>query len=311
MRQAEEERRRDGREVGVRWRWMPGGSFAGTGVWERESTETKMVKITSCLFADDTTIIGVGGEMEESVRRVKEVMGRWEERNNEDKEERLVFGTEEGEGKRVLGSWIGSDADIKNRIKRANGLWWKVKSWLKHSGLSKRWQARVVEACVESSLLYDCQSRVWGKGDVRKLQQWLDKCYRYVWSNRNGQPLRRMQELGENMVDVRERLGVKSAAVKIEKRVLERIGHVMRMGDERVTKQVVLGWYEELQGREKRKGRKKKTVLFWRRSLREAGVDPMDVERLAADRDGWRRMVKRRVDHLCRWERQNEYQIRI
>ena len=56
----------------------------------------------------------------------------------------------------------------------------------------------------------------------------------------------RMQELRMNMTDVREKLGIRAVESKIEKRVLERIGHVMRMGDERLTKAVVLGWYEEL-----------------------------------------------------------------
>ena len=56
------------------------------------------------LFADDTTVVGTKGEMDESVRRVEKVMGRWEER---DKEEVLEFGTEEGDEVRILGSWIG------------------------------------------------------------------------------------------------------------------------------------------------------------------------------------------------------------
>ena len=34
-------------------------------------------------------------------------MGRWEERNNEDKEEVLEFGTEEGDDVTILGSWMG------------------------------------------------------------------------------------------------------------------------------------------------------------------------------------------------------------
>ena len=38
-----------------------------------------------------------------------------------------------------------------------------------------------------------------------------------------------MQARGENMYDVRRMLGVKTIAWKIEKRVLERIGHVVRM----------------------------------------------------------------------------------
>ena len=32
------------------------------------------------------------GDMNESARRVKEVMDKWEERDNENKEERLEFG---------------------------------------------------------------------------------------------------------------------------------------------------------------------------------------------------------------------------
>ena len=184
---------------------MPGSSFAGVGVWEKGSSEAKRVVITSALFADDTTIIGKKRELEEGVVRMKEVMGRWEERNNDDKEERLVFGTEEGGDVRVLGSWLGAEADRRNRIRRAGMLWGQVKGWLRGSKMSKRVQARVVEVCVESSLLYDCQARVWYKRDVKALQSWVDRCYRWIWSGGRGQPLRRMQEQGENMVDVREK----------------------------------------------------------------------------------------------------------
>ena len=53
-------------------------------------------------------------------------MGRWEERNNDDKEEKLVFGTEEGGEIRVLGSWLGAEADKRNRIKRAGRLWGQI-----------------------------------------------------------------------------------------------------------------------------------------------------------------------------------------
>ena len=235
------------------------------------------MRVTSALFADDTVIVSTKGEMDESVQRVKEVMNRWEERNNEDKEEVLDFGTEEGEEIRVLGSWVGMDADVKNRIKRAGRLWGNVKGWLKGSRLSKRWQGKIVEACVESSLLYDCQARVWYKKDVKKLQKWVDKCYRYVWSDRNGQPLRQMSARGVNMQDVRKMLGVKSVEWKIEKRVLERIGHVMRMGNERLTKAMVLGWWEGLEGRDKMKGRKRKTVLYWKRVMQDAGMDWAEV----------------------------------
>ena len=304
MRQAEASRREQNGDVGVAWRWVPGGSFAGGKVWERGGRECKTVQMSCGLFADDTTIVGMSGELDEGVRVVKNVMNEWEERNNDSKEEVLEFGTREGGEVRVLGSWVSTEADVKNRIKRASGLWWRVKGWLKGSRLSKRWQGRVVEACVESSLLYDCQVRVWYKRDMKRLQKWMDKCYRYVWSDRNGEPLRQMEARGVNMQDVRVCLGVKSVRWKIEKRVLERIWHVVRMGNERLTKAMVFGWYEGLEGKEKRKGKKRKTVLYWKRILRECGVDWTDIERICGDRDGWRARVGERMKHLEKWERQ-------
>ena len=113
---------------------------------------------------------------------------------------------------------MGEKEDVRNRIKRAGMLWWNVKGLLRGSRLSMRWQERTVQACVESSLLYDCQSRVWYKRDVNKLQRWMDKCYRYVWSDRNGEPLRQISERHENMTAVRQRLGIKSVEWKIERR---------------------------------------------------------------------------------------------
>ena len=306
MRQVEEAREAQGGE-GVVWKWVPGGSFAGERVWEKGGAEAVSVSLTTALFADDTTLLGKKGDMDEVVRVAKEVMNKWEERDNEDKEEVLEFGTNEGANVRVLGSWMG-EGDINMRKRRAGMLWGRVKEWLKGTCLSKRWQARVVEACVESSLLYDCQARVWYKRDIRKLQQWMDRCYRYVWSDRNGEPLRQMQERGVNMYDVRFRLGVKSVRWKIEKRVLERIGHVIRMGNERTTKAVVLGWYERLEGCEKMKGKKKKTVLYWKKMMKEAGWDWTNVERLANDREGWKRMVLDRMDHLYDWECQQGHE---
>ena len=145
--------------------------------------------------------------------------------------------------------------------------------------------------CVESSVLYDCHARVWYKRELREVQKWMDKCYTYVWSDRNGQPLRHMSERRVNIVDVRERLGVKSVAWKVDKRVLERIGHVLRMGNKRLTKAMVLRWYEGLEGWSKMIGRKN-AVLYWKRMLREAGIDVTYVERLVSDRKGWKERVE-------------------
>ena len=66
-----------------------------------------------------------------------------------------------------------------------------------------------------------------------------------------------MQARGENMYDVRTRLGVESVQWKMKKRVLERIGHAMRMKDDSLMKVAVLGWYKKLEGVSKASGKKR------------------------------------------------------
>ena len=56
---------------------------------------------------------------------------------------------------------------------------------------------------------------------------------------------------------VKTRLEVRSVKWKVEKRVLKRIGHVFRMRNDRLTKVIVLGWWEELERWEKRPKKKK------------------------------------------------------
>jgi hypothetical protein len=305
MRRAEEARKATANEngvcVGVRWRWVPGNFFPGTGLWEKYNSEAISVDLSLSLFADDTTIIGTKEEIEDGVAAIKTTMAQFEEQNNDDKEEALIFGTGEGDEVRMLGSWMGPAQDVKNRIKRAGGLWFKVKRQLKKSKLSKKVQARVFETCIESALLFDCNTRTWYKRDMKRFQSWVDKCYRYMWSNKSGPPLIQMQREHKNMQDIRNILGVKSIRWKIEKRVLERIGHVLRMDNSRQTKAAILGWHEELEHWPKAKGKKRKTVLYWKRVLKDAGIDWTDAGRLAEDRKGWREVVER---HMCSMERE-------
>ena len=57
--------------------------------------------------------------------------------------------------------------------------------------MTKKMQARVYEACVESALLFDCATRMWR--DLKKLQQFPDRRLRYIWSSKNEPLLREMQ----------------------------------------------------------------------------------------------------------------------
>ena len=103
------------------------------------------------------------------------------------------------------------------------------------------------------------------------------------------------------MQDVRNELKVKSIRWKVEKRVLERIGHVVRMEDTRQVKAVCLGWLEDLEAHEKAPGKKRKTILYWKQLLKEAGIDWTRIDRLTKDRKEWKALVNKRMKHLQEW----------
>ena len=131
----------------------------------------------------------------------------------------------------MLGTWLGWKEDVDNRLARAGKAWFRLRSRLIGSKMLKKMQAKLVEACVETSLLFDCQIRVWYVKELNRMQRFMDRIYRYVWSRKMKPPLIQMQEEAKNMFDVRKELGVSTVRWKVEKKVLERIGHVMRMGD--------------------------------------------------------------------------------
>ena len=153
-------------------------------------------------------------------------------------------------------------------------------------------------------MLFDCSVRQWYKKDIKELQKWIDKTYRYVWTNKNEPPLRQMERMGTNMQHIKNQMGIKSIEWKIEKTVLERLGHVMRMENSRLPKIAVMGWNKELEGFPKRKGRKRKTMLYWKRKIIEAGLDWTQIEPITADREGWKEKIKERIDHLEKYERE-------
>ena len=68
------------------------------------------------LFADDTTIVGTKEEMDGGVNAMKEVMGKFEERSIDQKEECLDFCMEENDRIRMLGSWVGMKEGVNMRL---------------------------------------------------------------------------------------------------------------------------------------------------------------------------------------------------
>ena len=258
MRVAKRERMKkaaeDGKVAGIVMKWVPVSAFPATKTWEKKCLEAVAIVVEKVLLADDTTAVGEKQELSVGIEVKKEVMNRFEERNNDNKEEAVDFGSDESGGVRMLGMWLGWKEDVDNRLARVGKAWFRLCSKIVGLKMSKRMQARLIAVCVESALLSDCQVRVW-YSELNRMQKFMDRIYRYVWSRKMKPPLTQLQEKGKNMFDVRRELGVATVRWKVEKRVLERISHVIRIDDGRMTKQCVYGWMEELKKYDKPQGR--------------------------------------------------------
>ena len=284
-----ESARRSGKECGLRWAWVPGGSFPSSETKRTlQSSQSEPFEIDNALFADDSTLLGLLEELASE----KEVIKAETLKFHDGKEEVIAFGCETSAKTRMLGTMLGKKEDRAARIKRVYTAWTKVKRWLWRSSLKKRTRTLIVQAVVESTMLFDCSARAWSPTDLQKMQSMLDTCYRFVWNDGRGLPKLRMQREGTNSFEIRRQLGVQAIRTKLETRGLERIGHVLRMPNERTTKRVILGrWNAEREEEGQLKGG---TISYWKRLIAEAGHDWTNVENLAKDRKKWKTLVKER-----------------
>ena len=131
IRVAENERaceaEKNNRKVGIEWSFMPGHSLPLKNVKNTFNSAAKNTTLTMSLFADDTTIIGMNDEIDEGKQIIQKVMGEFEERTNESKEEKIEFGARDSEEIRMLGTYMGNEHDTKMRIKRAARTWMHIK----------------------------------------------------------------------------------------------------------------------------------------------------------------------------------------
>ena len=58
------------------------------------------------------------------------------------------------------------------------------------------------------------------------------------------------------------------------------------------------------------KGGRRKTVLYWKKLLREAGIDYTRIGQHTRDRKKWKGRVKERMEELKTWERSKGHKWR-
>lgn len=136
----------------------------------------------------------------------------------------------------------------------------------------------VYRAVVRGILLYGCESWVVSAGDLRRLRVFENGCVRRL--------------LGVTRLDrfsaaaLRQRTGLEDLGVVLARRRWRWLGHVLRMGEERMPRRVLLACMGAL-GMERLRGGKK---LTWKRLVTREGWRGLLVARRALSWDRWRRV---------------------
>ena len=182
-----------------------------------------------------------------------------------------------------LGSTISSnlslDAELNTRIgKAATALARLTKRVWDNTMLTTNTKMRVYQACVLSTLLYGSEAWTLYSYQERRLNAFHMRCLRRLlgitWQDR------------VTNIDVLAKAGMPSMFAILTQRRLRWLGHVTRMVDGRIPKDMLFG---ELATGTRPTGRpalRYKDVC--KRDLKAGGFNPSDLETAASDRSGWR-----------------------
>ena len=175
------------------------------------------------------------------------------------------------------------DLEISRRLAKASSsfgrLWTRV--W-QERGIQVQTKISVYKAVVMSALLYGCESWTLYSRHIKQLDQFHLRCLRRImnisWQDRitNTEVLRRADLYG--------------IEAYVKKNQLRWAGHIVRMADSRLPKQI---FFSELCQGERSRGRP--TLRFkdtLKASLKCFNIDDTSWQALATDRNAWRAAIR-------------------
>ena len=59
----------------------------------------------------------------------------------------------------------------------------------------------------------------------------------------------------------------------------------------------------DLEKWQRSRGRRRRTISYWKKLLKEAGIDWTNLKALTEDRKKWKKIVEERTEHLDKWEK--------
>ena len=103
--------------------------------------------------------------------------------------------------------------------------------------------------------------------------------------------LKQMEEKRVNMWGVRRDLRVRQLQAKMERRVMRRTGHVLRLDNNRPTKQTTLGWYTPPVTPLPQRKLRHSTIEYWRKITSAARLDANSFEHFVCGKGKWKRII--------------------
>ena len=186
-----------------------------------------------------------------------------------------------------LGSTLSNDAqldkEITNRISKASSSFGALsdKVWKQH-GIKTLTKVSVYKAVVLSNLLYGCETWTCYRRHIKQLEQFHMRHLRTIMKIK-------WQDKISN-IEVLERSRCSSIEAMMISAQLRWVGHVVRMADDRIPKQLLYG--ELAQGKRSRGGQRKRYKDSLKHNVIKCNLDPNTLEAMAVDRAGWRGTVK-------------------
>ena len=177
---------------------------------------------------------------------------------------------------------VNIDVEVDNRLSKANTAFGRLrkKMW-DQRGISQEIKLRVYMAVVLTVLLYACESLTVYSRHARKLNHFHTKCLRIILSIK-----------WQYMVpdtEVLMRTGIPSFHTMLQKAQVRWTGHVTRMSDDRLPKQLLYG--ELCYGKRSLGGQNKRFKDTLKKTLTSFNIDVSNWEVCAQVRPLWRSMI--------------------
>lgn len=189
---------------------------------------------------------------------------------------------------RYLGSCINScgnlDDEVTFRLSRAAQAFGRLQNrvW-KEKGITTKTKIAVYRAVVLPSLLYGCETWTCYRRHIRKMEQFHLRCLRRI--------LRVSWEDRIPNQEILRKAGIDGVEVLLRKAQLRWSGHVIRMDDWRLPKQLFFA--ELAHGKRHQGGQRKRYKDCLKVTLKSCNIPISNWQQLAQDRNAWRSATRK------------------